>query len=336
MVTMRDVAKAAGVSEAAVSFAINQTGSLSEETRKKILQVVKELNYKPNIAAQRLSTKKTNTIGLIIPKPGPLMVFVGLDILSGIGAVASDQSYNILLAWEDEKGGSKVLDLVQNGSVSGLTFFLPINDQVTFRTLNDMNFPYVLMSRPPERMPCNWVDVDNMDVAYKATLMLIKDGHRRIGFIGPAHADFLVSADRLAGYRQALLTYDLPYNEAFVHLGIGNKESGKEAMDKFLALPEPPSAVIAGGAMPAVGLMEKMKDAGMEYPKDMAIIALMNTGDSHVVENFDITAFEIPTHEIARQSASLLIKRILLTRRTEPENIVIQPNIVIRKTFLPS
>ncbi|WP_158602309.1 LacI family DNA-binding transcriptional regulator [Cohnella endophytica] len=333
MVKMRDVAREAGVSEAAVSFAINGTGSLSEETRQSILSVVKRLNYKPNSTARKLATKKTNTIGLIIPKPGQEFVdFVGMDIISGIGKVASDRGYNILLAWEDEMGSSKVLELVENGSVGGLTFFLPLNDQKTFQHLNDMNFPYVLMSRAPSGLPCNWVDVDNVDASYQATLLLIKAGHRRIAFIGPGPTDLLVSSDRHTGYRQALLNYNIPYDESIVFLGLGNIESGRLATEGFMALSEPPTALITGSSMPAMGVIEKIKELGLEVPKDLVIITFDN---SYISENYGITAIDIPTHEIAQQSANLLFKKIPITHRTEPENIVIKHKLVVRNTFTP-
>jgi len=334
LITIKDVAKEAGVSVAAASLALNGKGSLSDETRAKIIAVAERLNYTPNALAKGLVTNnKINTIGLIIPKPGTgFLPFVGMDILSGVGEVASEKKYNMLLDWEDSLGGSKVLDLVQSGIVRGLAFFLPLNDAKTFRTLNDLNFPYVLMSRPPEGIYCSWVDVDNVDAAYQATVSLIKEGHTRIAFSSPGPIDFLVSSDRHSGYRQALLSHNIPYDESYVSIGSGDISSGKQAMEGFHRQKKPPTALIAGSNLLAIGMLDWMKEHQMDH-HDTAIITF---DDSPLAENYGISAVHIPTNIIARESARLLIKRISNTRRVEPENIVIESRLIVRNTFVPS
>jgi len=334
LATIRDVAKEAGVSIAAVSFAINGTGTLSEETRKKILEAVGKLNYRPNASAKGLVSGKVNTIGLIMPKPGTdFFSFADNDILSGIGAVASKMGFNILLSWDQGKEESNALSLVREGMVRGLTFLLPSNDLDTYRTLNDMNFPFVLMSKPPEGSNCNWVDVDNMDAAYRATLSFIKAGHTRIGFVSPGPMEFLVSRERLAGYKWALLNHGLPYDESCVFEGIGNLESGRQAMQQFMALEERPTAVLAGANMLALGILEKCADAGLSCPLDVALITFDN---SPLAMDYNLTAIEIPRGTIAREATNLLMKKISQPTRSEPESIIIPSEIVYRQTFTPS
>ncbi|MBB6670003.1 LacI family DNA-binding transcriptional regulator [Cohnella nanjingensis] len=334
MATIKDVAREAGVSVAAASLALNGKGSLSDETRAKVIEAAERLNYTPNALAKGLVTSnKINTIGLIIPKPGTeFLPFVGMDILSGVGEVASEKKYNMLLDWEDSLGGSKALDLVQSGIVRGLLFFLPLNDVKTFRTLNDLNFPYVLMSRPPEGVYCSWVDVDNVDASYQATVSLIKSGHTRIGFSSPGPIDFLVSSDRHSGYRQALLSHNIAYDENYVSIGSGDIESGKKAMEHFLRQKEPPTALLAGSNLLAIGMIESLKEHGLDH-RDMAVITF---DDSPLAESYGISAIHIPTNVIAGESARLLIKRIANTRRTEPESIVIDSKLIVRNTFVPS
>lgn len=332
LVKIRDVAKEAGVSIAAVSFAINGTGSLSEETRKKILDTVERMNYRPNVTARRLVSGKVNVIGLVMPQPGTeFFLFADMAILSGIGVVASRMGHNVLLSWYEGTGKSSVLDLVQEGTVRGLTFLLPLDDTSTYRELNDMNFPYVLMSRPPEGLSCNWVDVDNMDAAYQAVLALIKGGHERIGFVSPGPMDYLVSRDRHAGYRAAMLNHGLEYHSGYVFEGVGSLDSGIAAMEQFLSLDEPPTAILAGANMLALGVMERMEQAGLRCPEDVAIITFDN---SPLAENYKLTAIEIPRGDIAREATALLMKKINQSTRTEPESIIIPFEIIYRNTFL--
>ncbi|THF80296.1 LacI family DNA-binding transcriptional regulator [Cohnella fermenti] len=333
MATIKDVAKEAGVSIAAASLALNGKGSLSEETRSKIIEAAERLSYKPNALAKGLVTNnKINTVGVIIPKPGTeFLPFVGMDILSGVGEVASEKKYNMLLDWEDGLGGSKVLDLVQSGIVRGLVFFVPLNDVKTFRTLNDLNFPYVLMSRPPEGVYCSWVDVDNADASYQATVSLIKSGHTRIAYSSPAPMDYLVSGDRHSGYRQALLSHNLAYDESYVSIGDGDIQSGKRAMEQFLSLNEPPTALIAGSNLQAIGMIESLKERGLDH-REKAIITF---DDSPLAESYGISAIHIPTNLIAKESTRLLMKRIANPRRIEPESIVIGAEFIIRSTFVP-
>ncbi|MFD2333504.1 LacI family DNA-binding transcriptional regulator [Cohnella sp. GCM10020058] len=334
MATIKDVAKEAGVSIAAASLALNGKGSLSEETRAKIIETAERLHYKPNALAKGLVTSnKINTIGIIIPKPGTeFLPFVGMDILGGVGEVANEKKYNMLLDWEEGLGGTKVLDLVRSGIVRGLVFFLPLNDVTTFRALNDLNFPYVLMSRPPEGVYCSWVDVDNVDAAYQATVSLIKAGHTKISFSSPGPIDFLVSNDRHSGYRQALLSHNISYDESYVSIGNGDIQSGKAAMTHFLSLNEPPTALIAGSNLLAIGMIESLKEHGLDH-RDKAIITF---DDSPLAESYGISAIHIPTNTIAKESARLLIKRIGHTRRVEPENIVIDAQLIVRNTFVPA
>ncbi|MFD0710784.1 LacI family DNA-binding transcriptional regulator [Paenibacillus sp. GCM10027626] len=331
MTTIRDVAKEAGVSIASVSFAINGTGSISDETRKKILDVVEKLNYRPNAAAKGLVSGKVKTIGLIMPQPGTdFFAFADSEILEGIGITASTMGFNVLLSWEKDQGKSGIWDLIHEGLVRGLTFLLPSNDLATYRKLNDMNFPFVLMSRPPEGINCNWVDVDNMDAAYQATLAFIRAGHKRIAFVSPGPVEYLVSKDRLAGYRLALTNHGLAYDPSCVYESNGNMEQGKDAFEQFMKLDDPPTAVLAGANMLALGILEAAGDAGIQN------IALITFDNSELAKSYNISAIDIPRGIIAREATNVLLRKIAQTTRTEPDSVVIPSEIVYRQTFQPA
>ncbi|MCD9020630.1 LacI family DNA-binding transcriptional regulator [Cohnella silvisoli] len=331
MANIRDVAKRAGVSVTAVSFAMNGTGTLSDENRLRIVNIANEMNYTPNRAAQGLISGSLNTIGLVMPKPGTDFS-LDLELIGEVGAAISEMGYHILLSWEDTFGGKKVLNMVRSGQVDALCFVLPMDEGETFKVLNDMNFPYVLTTRPKEGVPADWVDVDNIDLGFKAAVMLIKSGHKGIGFVSPGPMDYLVSCDRFTGYQMALKHFDIPIHADYFITGSHKLEAGKRALDHFLSLPEKPTAIIAGTAIIAIGMINRMRELGLEYPQDISIIAF---DEFALSKEYEITTIHIPTQRIIHEAFRFLIKKMNAERILKQTQIALQSELYIRKTFVP-
>ena len=225
MVTIKDVAREAGVSVSTVSFAYNGTAPVAAETKERILEVIRRLNYQPNSTAKGLVTQRTNTICLLTPHPGSnFFNFSGNsifgDLLQGVGELVDQKGYNLLIAWDGEKDKTpRALNLARQRAVDGFLFVLPAHDPNTIRELTDMRTPFVLMGRHDGEQAINTVDIDNFDASYRNTRHLIELGHESIAFISPGPLEFLVCSDRLEGYREALKDENLRYNDKYVYIG---------------------------------------------------------------------------------------------------------------------
>jgi len=336
MVTIKDVAREAGVSVSTVSFAINGTAPVAPDTKKRILEVVERLGFQPSSAARGLVTRRSNTIGLYVPNPGEdIFNFAGnivfSNMLQGIGEIAEDKGSNLLLSWDhkDREKASKALDLARGRTVDGLLFMNPNLDASVIRELIELKFPFVIMGHHFKEYPVNTVDIDNFSAAYDNTTHLIRLGHKRIAFISPGPLDFYVSEDRYEGYLEALKDANLPAIPEYFYVGNHRVSSGSDAMRHFLACKEPPTAVVAGRDNQALGVLEYAKVHGLNIPEDMALVSFEN---SDLAEKYNISSVVTDLYLIGREAAKVLFQLIGRGKERLPKNLVIPSKLVIRSS----
>lgn len=335
MVTMRDVAREAGVAVSTVSFAFNGTAPVAPETKERIFEVIRRLNYQPNFAARGLATQKTRNLCLYTPHPGSKFFNFSdnstfTDLLQGLGEVIDKKGYNLLLSWDNEREPvSRALVLARQRSVDGMLFMLPSHNHEMIGELTETGLPFLIMGRYDGTEPVYTVDIDNYDAARRNTRHLIELGHRRIAFISPGPLEFLVCADRLSGYRDALTSAGLERRDEYVHIGDDRQISGYEAARRFLALPEPPTAVVAGRDIQAVGVLEYARTHGLKVPQELAVASFENC---QLARDHGLTSITTNLYEIGRQGATLLFKIIERKRKGVPQNIIIPSELVIRSS----
>lgn len=333
MVTIKDVAREAGVAISTVSYALNDSAPVKAETRERILKAVEELGYRPSTIARGLATRRTNAIGLIIPRPAGKAFSdqVLLDLLRGIGDAANGQGYNILLAFENSKDSEHdYWSIYRTKAVDGILFMSPKVNETRYYELVDRKFPFVLLGRSLERQDMNVVDIDNVVGGYQATEHLIVLGHTKIGFISPGPLSYLLSADRLQGYKQALEDYELPYNEELVAVGSFTQESGYSAMQELLQRDVQLSAVFVGDDLLALGAMEAIRAAGLRIPEDVAVLGF-NDSLAARIANPSLTSVRVPTYETGFQGTEILIRNIRYPK-TKPKNVVLRTDLVVRQS----
>ena len=203
---IKDIARITGASTATVSRVINNSGTVKPETKSRILEVIKELNYTPNAMARNLCTQDNSNIGVIIPDVGNEFF---AEIISGISDVAKKGNYNILFFNTDESEEIEHANLVEvsRERLKGV-IIAPVSsfDQKTcavLQSMEKMGVPVVLIDRNINGMDCDAVFVNNFKGAYDGVNALIAEGHRKIAVIaGPATS--LPGRERLEGYRKAL------------------------------------------------------------------------------------------------------------------------------------
>ena len=325
-----DVARLAGVSRTTVSFVLNDVPGvrITEETRQRVLQAARELNYYPTAAARSLASGKTKRIGLVL---GEGQKRLSADaflpaFLQGITASVHRRGYILVLQMaEDVPSHEAYVRLIREQQVDGLILSGPRSDDPLLPELAEDEFPLILHGRPGSCiMPC--VDVDNQEGAYQAVRHLIGLGHHRLGFVSNAPLSYSGAQERFGGYKQALAEHSLPLEEELVRTAAFMPETGQAAMRELLALPERPTAVFAASDVVAIGVMSAIQAAGLEIPEDIAVVGF---DDIFLAAHTQppLTTVRVPAHGLGWTAAELLIS---LIEGDEASSVTLETELVIR------
>lgn len=310
--TIRDVAREAGVAVCTVSFAMNGSAHVSEETKKRIFDAIEKLNYRPNRSARGLVTKRTENIGLVVAETADgLENSILLDVIKGLGQAIGANHYDLLLSFqksESERLDDHLLDVYRKQSADGLVLMGTATFENTYKELAGHRFPFVVLGRPREER-CHSVDADNEQGAYLAVQYLVEKGHRKIGFITPCALDADVSRDRLNGYKKAMIELAGGYQADWIQIGGFHPESGFQETETLLQLPERPTAIIAGRDMLAARSLEKAKELGFRVPEDVAVVGFDYTVIAQISRP-SITSVELPMREMGFEAGKLLLQLI--------------------------
>ena len=277
--TIRDVARKAGVSVGTVSHVLNGSATVSEATRERVLQAIRELDYQPDEAARTLRRGRTGTIGLVRSvEHGPHVLteagdYVFLEFLAGVQEVAMQEEVGILL-WAATPGPSEeevYRRLVRGRRVDGFLLLGTRVDDWRVRYLEAQGVPFVAFGRAPEGVDFPYVDVDGERALVLITEHLIYLGHRRIGYIEPP-AGLTCAITRRTGYVNTLARHGIPLDERLIVPGGFTWEAGERAMRDLLYLSDPPTAVIAPNDVSAMGAMAAAQARGLVVGKDISIV----------------------------------------------------------------
>ncbi|MBB6671889.1 LacI family DNA-binding transcriptional regulator [Cohnella nanjingensis] len=335
MVTIKDIAREAGVSISTVSFAFNGTAPVAPETKARIMEIIKRLNYQPNSAARGLVTRKTNTVCLFTPHPATdFFSFSGNNnfnhLLQGIGEVLDQKDYNLLLSWDSfghKAKTPKLVKLMRERAMDGVLICLPEHDSHIIEELTEQNFPVVIVGSNSLTNRVNSVDVDNYEIAYKNTRHLLALGHSRIAFISPGPLKYLVCEDRHEGFKDAMKEAGMRVRDDYLFIGDEKEQSGYKAAEAFLALKEPPTAVVAGRDAQAVGVVDFARERGIGLPGDLALVSFEN---SAAAAKYGISSATTDLYEIGKEGAKLMLKLLGRKKDRAPQNVVIPSELVVR------
>jgi DNA-binding LacI/PurR family transcriptional regulator len=276
-VTIKDVAKMANVSPSTVSRVIANNPRISEKTKRRVRESMKQLGYHPNFHARSLANKSTDAIGVIMPSAAHNVLQNPFfpEVLRGISTKAYENRYGLYLSTgtTEEEIFEEVVAMVQGRRVDGIVvLYSRVNDKV-MTYLEEEGFPFTVIGKPyhnSERI--THVDNDNFNISKEVTETFIQSGHTSIAFIG-GDLDFVVSADRKLGYEQALKEKNLSINEEYIILDNQLKDGGRDAVKKLLNLDERPTALIVGDDVLAFDLISKLFEVGIHVPNDMSIVS---------------------------------------------------------------
>lgn len=332
--SMKDIAKLTKVSRTTVSFVLNNRTDMkiSEATRKKVLNIAKELDYYPNAIATILVKKKTRTIGLVLCQElGSVFSDVLIpQVLLGISTVAGKKGYKILLQYiESLKNKDNYYHLAREKRIDGIILSGPRSDDVELLRLKEEGFPIVLMGQAEEEdFSCS--DIDNIKAARKIVSHLISHGHKEIAMITNAPLNYTASKLRLSGYKEALKENHINFNNELVGVGNFTPQSGFKVMQKLLSLKKIPTAVFVASDVVAFGVMDAIRKKGMRIPQDIALVGFDNVNLSEYVDP-SLTTINLPGFDIGMNAANLLIN-IIEEKEKEYRKIILEANMIIRRS----
>lgn len=331
-VRLKDIANALNVSVVTVSKALRNHRDISEATKKRISDKIRELNYRPNLIARGLVTRRSFIVGLVVPD---LTHSFFADVARGVAAALHPRGYHLVIANTDD---DPVLEeqetrLLLARQVDGLILASARrkNDIRSLRDIRNMNVPLVLIDRLLPGVPASFVGVDDEELGRIATEHLIERGCRRIAHIrGPA----IINAEgRLRGFRSALAKARFAGPAGLVQPGGDSEEDGSRAMRALLARRKRPDGVFCFNDPLAVGAMKAILEARLRIPEDVAVIGAGNIHYSDFLK-IPLSTVDQSSSRMGENAAALLLRRIESEMRLPEEKIVIPPRILARESTL--
>lgn len=326
--TIRDVAKQAGVGVGTVSRVLNDSPSVSEITRRKVLVAIEELNFAPNPFARRLSLGKTMTIGVIVPfftRPA----FV--ERLRGIEYALVNSEYDLVLYNVEtvERRDAYFREMPRRERVDGLLIMaLSPQDEDVERFIAS-GVTTVLVDAYHERL--HSVTIDDVNGGYAATRHLIELGHGRIGYISDTMDNpfvFTASRRRYEGYRRALADAGISHRPEYHQQGAHGRRQAQQMAEQLLALPIPPTAIFAASDTQAIGVMQAAESMGLRVPQDLSIIGY---DDIEIAEYLSLTTIRQPLFMTGIESVELLLS-VIAQMPAKPTHLQLSTELIVRAT----
>lgn len=325
-ITIYDVAREANVSMATVSRVVNGNPNVKPATRKKVLEVIDRLDYRPNAVARGLASKKTTTIGVIIPDVSN--VFFS-SLARGIDDVATMYKYNIILANSDgnDQKEVNVLNNLLAKQVDGIIFMgHHITDDIRGE-FSRSKTPVVLAGSVDPDNQVGSVNIDYEAATKDAVNLLAKNGHKKIAFISGALIDPINGQNRIRGYKEALAENNLTYNEGLVFEAKYKFKEGINLTDR-IQNSQATAAYITDDEL-AVGLLDGLLDKGIKVPEEFEIITSNNSLLTEVTRP-RLTSISQPLYDIGAVAMRLLTK--LMNKEEVEEKRIILPIVLIEKS----
>lgn len=319
--TIRDIARMAGVSTTAVSFVLNNRSGVSQATREKVQKIIQSTGFIPNVHTRRLNLGKSFTIHVVLRHYGDsLFNQFAMETLNSIFTVCKSLGYSVTLTFADgTMDCAQIIDSVRNKDCDGI-ILNQVSELPVITQLQNENVPFVCVdAHLPAGMNVPQVGLDYFDAAYQATDYLCRQGHEQIGFIGPTSPDVYYK-NTFGGYTTALKEHDLTCNPAWLGEVAFSEESAKECVDRLLQQSHLPTAFLCAGDAFAVNIVRHIKASGLRIPEDISIISL---DDLLVSQYLDppLTTMTFPKEQLGETAMNLLYQ-IIQGLPCQPVNLI--------------
>ncbi|GAB6168649.1 LacI family DNA-binding transcriptional regulator [Clostridium carnis] len=327
--SIKDVAKEAGVSIATVSRVLNDIDVVNEDTKKKVLDAIKKLGYRPNIVARSLKTQKTKTVGILVPD-----ISSGFypEIVRGAEDVANIYDYNVILCNSDfdEEKEKEYLRVLKEKMVDGVLYMSSSLEEEILDIINELDLTTVLVETKDKEGSLPSVTIDNIKAMKEATEYLLNKGLKNVAFAGARKDTMNAWGDRYIGYESALKDKGIEVNEKLVFTKNLKVGTGYEAVEKFEASKCNYDAVVCASDEIAMGVINGLREVGKKVPEDVSVIGF-NNNDVASVFYPKITTINQPSYDMGSVAMRMLIK-MLNKKELDEAQFVLDYSLVERES----
>ncbi len=345
MPTIKEISRLAGVSTATVSNVLNGSPKVTPETRAKVLEIIRETDYRPNTIAKSLKIKRTNTIGVISED---ITVFNTPEIIDGIEEFAEERSFHIILnnlrlykrlgndysqTAKYRKLIAETVQVLLSRQVDGI-IYIGAHSRDVSHLIENISVPIVYTYCYSTDCPSYSVNYDDEAAAYNIIKYLIDLGHRKIAVISGLY-DSLQSQARFKGYQRAFLDYNLIFNPAYLKAGDWGGESGRIMGRELLTLAEPPTAIFAMNDLMAGGVIEAANELGIRIPGQLSLVGFDNRECSGFFAP-KLTTMALPLNDMGKKAAEILIG--LIGKKAPPKeacSVKLECRLLVRESAAP-
>ena len=328
-VTIYDIAAELNISAGTVSRGLKDHPAISKKTKKRINEAAQVMGYRFNTFASNLRSKRTNTIGVIVPRLNSNFMS---SVLAGMEKIANEASYNLIISQSLESAQKEIINVktMFNNRVDGLMISLAYDtsDVSHFDILLKKGIPLLFFDRVLEHPLCTNIIIDNKKAGYEATKHLIEQGCKNIIHITGQLARN-VYADRLSGYQSALHDFGLEFNEANIMITKLDEQAGIDAAAKILNMSSLPDGVFAANDTCAVSCMSVLNHSGIRIPEDIAFIGFNNDPISRVIEP-NLSTINYPGFEMGEIATRKLISHLNSETINLTNSIILKSKLIVR------
>lgn len=330
-VTIKEVAKEAGVATSTVSRVLSNNPKISEETKAKVNEAIERLNYKPNAIARSLANNKTKILGVVLPSEADDLLTnpFFINAMKGMSIYAQNKNYYItyVFAKDGKNEFESIKEITNTNLIEGIILLRVNENDESIKFLNTIGFPFVAIGRPEKTEDVLWVDNDNFQAMYNVVNRLIQKGHKKIGFIG-AIKTLNMSKDRLKGYKMALEVNGLNYDEELViHKQLFKENTGYAGAEELLSKHEV-TAIVTTDDLLAFGVSQLLNEKRLEK---ISLVGFNNIQLSKY-QTPPLASVDINADELGYYAAKLLIEK-LENEKIVNTHYIVNTEFIERESF---
>jgi DNA-binding LacI/PurR family transcriptional regulator len=332
-VSIKDIAKAAGVSHSTVSRSLSDSSLVNPETRERIQRLAREMGYTPDAAARSLVMGRSRTVGVVVTTIADPFI---AEVTQGIESTAFDHGYTVILASSNSDPSREIasVEMLRSKRVDGVIVTSSRVGALYQEHLERIGVPVVLINNHSEQSGRYTfsITVDNQHGGYLAAQHLIRLGHRRIAYI-TAQVNHSSNVGRLAGYQQALSEAGIQFDPALVVVGNGRVDGAEQVWPSLAALTDPPTAVFCYNDMTAIGLLRVVRQAGITVPQGLSIVGFDDIPFASYVSP-SLTTIAQPKFEMGQWATQMALSLMKAPVPTDAEvaDITIKGRLIVRES----
>ena len=330
-VKLEDLAKKLNVSNVTVSKALRDHPDISVETKQRVKELAEKLGYMPNLIARNLSSRRSNTIGLVVPKVAHIFFST---VIEAVYDAAFENNYEIVLTISQEQAEREkrhiqtLLSMKVDGLIVSVT--QETTDLEIFKHVMKLNIPIVFIDRVPDLPGTSSISVDDLGGAYTAIEYAIKKGYRKIGLLG-GYQHINIGKARYQGFEQAMNNCGVPINPKWVHFGGFGEEDGYYGFKKIIETGDIPEYVLAVTYPVALGMYSAAAELGISIPQDIEVTCFgKNTFNRFIPSVFNF--IDQPAHDLGTEAVKLMLEHINDPQAITPKQIQLSTNLMIEES----